>query len=73
MKGRHLERAVLQMQIDNIHLELDTQAQRMAQQQLHMAGIEDRLRELIALSKWLQNDGGSRPAPGAGLPRKVSH
>jgi len=65
--------SVVQMQIDNIHQELDTHMHRSAQLATQITRVEDKLCELIGLSKWLQDDGGSRPTPGAGLPRKISH
>jgi hypothetical protein len=65
--------SVVQMQIDNVHREVETQMQRTSQLETLMAGIEDKLRELVALSEWLRDDGGSRPTPGAGFPRKMSH
>jgi hypothetical protein len=65
--------SVVQMQIDNIHRELDAQTHRSGQLEVLITRVENQLRELIALSKWLQSDGGRRPTPGAGVPPKISH
>ncbi len=59
--------SVVQMQIDNIHRELDTQMHRSTQLEILIRRVEDKLGELIGLSKWLQDDGGSRPTSGAGF------
>jgi hypothetical protein len=63
--------AVVQVQFDNIHRELDSQMHRSTQLEGLIRRVEDKLRELIGLSKWLRDDGGSHPTPGAGFPRKI--
>jgi hypothetical protein len=65
--------SVVQMQIDNIHRELDTWANWAVKMETLIAQMADKFRELESPSKRLQGDGGSRPTPGAGLPPKVSH
>jgi CheY-like chemotaxis protein len=63
--------SVVQMQIDNIQRELDTQMHRSGRLEIHLKRVEGKLGELIGLSKWLQDDGGSRPTPAPGFPRKI--
>src|SRR5712692_10378721 len=64
--------SVVQLQIDNIHRELDTQMHRSAQLGSLIAAMENKLRELIELVKG-PDDGGSRPASRVVFPRRVSH
>jgi hypothetical protein len=68
-----LELAVIEMQIDNIHLELDAQLYRTAQLETLLVGIKDELHELIDLVKWLQHEVLNRPASAEGTERTVLH
>ncbi len=63
--------SVVQMQIDNIHRELDTQMHRSQHLAMVISRVEGQLRELLTLSKWLRDAGGSRATFGAGFPRKI--
>jgi hypothetical protein len=65
--------SVVQVQIDSIHRELDTQMHHSAQLGSLLAGMESKLRELIALVRLPPDDGGSRPPSRAAFPRRVSH
>jgi hypothetical protein len=64
---------VIQVQIDNIHLELDTQMHRTAQLETLLVGIKEELHELIDLVKWLQHEVLNKHAPGERAERTVLH
>jgi hypothetical protein len=63
--------SVVQMQFDNIHRELDAQMHRSGQLEIQITRVDAKLRELIGLSNWLQDNGGRRPTPAATFPRKM--
>jgi Collagen triple helix repeat (20 copies) len=65
--------SVVQMQMDNVHRELDTQMIRMARLETAMAGIEDKLRALVAEVSTLVQAGRTRLISDAGLRRKALH
>jgi hypothetical protein len=68
-----LEIAVIEMQIDNIHLELDAQMYRTTQLETLLVGIKEELHELIDLVKSLQQEVMNRPATAERAERTVLH
>jgi hypothetical protein len=68
-----LEIAVIEVQIDNIHLELDAQMYRTAQLETLLVGIKEELHELIDLVKWLQHEVLNTRASVEGTERTVLH
>jgi hypothetical protein len=68
-----LEIAVIEVQIDNIHLELDTQMSRTAQLETLLVGIKEELHELIELVKWLQTEVSNKTASVERSHRTVLH
>ena len=68
-----LEIAVIEVQIDNIHLELDTQMYRTAQLETLLVGIKEELHELIELVKWLQTEVSNKTASVERSHRTVLH
>jgi hypothetical protein len=73
IEGDCLETAVIEMQIDNIHLELDIQTHRTAQLEVLVRGVRDEVRELTELVKWLRDEVLSHSASGHCAPREVVH
>jgi hypothetical protein len=71
--GGRLEIAVIEVQIDNIHRELDTQMYRTAQLETLLVGIKEELHELIELVKWLQHQVSNKHASVEGTHRTVLH
>jgi hypothetical protein len=71
MEGDRLEIAVLEMQVDNIHLELDTQMRRTAQLETLLTEIEDTLHELTEMVRWLRHEVSDKSASVEGSPRNV--
>jgi hypothetical protein len=73
MQSDRVEMAVIEVQIDNIHLELDTQMHRTAQLETLLMGIKEELRELIDLVKWLQHEVLNKHASSERAERTVLH
>jgi hypothetical protein len=73
IEGDGLQMAVIEKQIDNIHLELDTQMSRTAQLETLLIVIKDELHELIEMVKWLQDEVLNKPARIVDISRKVLH
>jgi uncharacterized protein YoxC len=68
-----LEIAVIEMQIDNIHLELDTQTDRTARLESRMTALEDTLHELMQVVQRLQDEVGNKRAPVDDISHGVFH
>jgi hypothetical protein len=68
-----LEVAVIEMQIDNIHLELDTQTDRTARLEARMTALEDTLHELMEVVQRLQDEVGNKRAPVDDISHGVFH
>ena len=68
-----LEVAVIEMQIDNIHLELDTQTDRTARLESRMTALEDTLHELMQVVQRLQDEVGNKRAPVDDISHGVFH
>jgi len=73
LEGDRLDLAVIEMQINNIHLELDAQMHRTAQLETLLIGIRDELRELIEMVTWLRHEMLDKSGPVRGGRRNILH
>jgi hypothetical protein len=73
MEGGRLQMAVVEIQIDNIHLELDSQMYRTAQLETLLTGVQVELHELIQLVTRLRHEVVNKPASVDRSPGHVVH